>query len=49
MDQAVSFDFFIRLVRKYWRAIVSFTVVGLIVAAGLTFFVITPKWIEVNI
>ena len=44
MDQAVSFDFFIRLVRKYWRAIVSFTVVGLIVAAGLTFFVITPKY-----
>lgn len=32
------------LVRKYWRAIVSFTVVGLIVAAGLTFFVITPKY-----
>lgn len=44
MDQAVSFDFFIRLVRKYWRAIVSFTVVGLIVAAGLTVFVITPKY-----
>ncbi|RHF50908.1 polysaccharide biosynthesis protein [Lactiplantibacillus plantarum] len=44
MDQTVSFDFFIRLVRKYWRAIVSFTVVGLIVAAGLTFFVITPKY-----
>ena len=44
MDQAVSFDFFIRLVRKYWLAIVSFTVVGLIVAAGLTFFVITPKY-----
>ncbi|WP_102115992.1 YveK family protein [Lactiplantibacillus plantarum] len=44
MDQTVSFDFFIRLVRKYWRAIVSFTLVGLIVAAGLTFFVITPKY-----
>lgn len=44
MDQTVSFGFFIRLVRKYWRAIVSFTVVGLIVAAGLTFFVITPKY-----
>ncbi|MBU7553927.1 MULTISPECIES: YveK family protein [Lactiplantibacillus] len=44
MDQTVSFDFFIRLVREYWRAIVSFTVVGLIVAAGLTFFVITPKY-----
>ncbi|YAB14287.1 Wzz/FepE/Etk N-terminal domain-containing protein [Lactiplantibacillus plantarum] len=44
MDQAVSFDFFIRLVRKYWRAIIGFTVAGLIVAAGLTFFVITPKY-----
>lgn len=44
MDQAVNFDFFIRLIRKYWRAIVSFTLVGLIVAAGLTFFVITPKY-----
>ncbi|MCH7260700.1 Wzz/FepE/Etk N-terminal domain-containing protein, partial [Lactiplantibacillus sp. ME-2] len=44
MDQTVSFDFFIRLVRKYWLAIVSFTVVGLIVSAGLTFFVITPKY-----
>lgn len=44
MDQTVSFGFFIRLVRKYWLTIVSFTVVGLIVAAGLTFFVITPKY-----
>ncbi|MCA1341645.1 polysaccharide biosynthesis protein [Lactiplantibacillus pentosus] len=44
MDQAVNFDFFIRLVRKYWRAIIGFTVAGLIVAAGLTFFVITPKY-----
>lgn len=44
MDQTVSFGFFIQLVRKYWRAILSFTVVGLIVAAGLTFFVITPKY-----
>ncbi|WP_342394230.1 YveK family protein [Lactiplantibacillus pentosus] len=44
MDQTVSFDFFIRLVRKYWLTIVSFTVAGLIVAAGLTFFVITPKY-----
>ena len=43
MDQTVSFGFFIRLVRKYWLTIVSFTVVGLIVAAGLTFFVITTK------
>lgn len=43
MDQTVSFGFFIRLVRKYWLTIVSFTLVGLIVAAGLTFFVITPK------
>ncbi|WP_273712329.1 YveK family protein [Leuconostoc mesenteroides] len=44
MDQTVSFGFFIRLVHKYWLTIVSFTVVGLIVAAGLTFFVITPKY-----
>ncbi|WP_419398316.1 YveK family protein [Lactiplantibacillus plantarum] len=44
MDQTVSFVFFIRLVRKYWLTIVSFTVAGLIVAAGLTFFVITPKY-----
>lgn len=44
MDQTVSFGFFIRLVRKYWLTIVSFTVVGLIVAAGLTFFVITTKY-----
>lgn len=44
MDQTVSFGFFIRLVRKYWLTIVSFTVAGLIVAAGLTFFVITPKY-----
>ncbi|EQM53330.1 polysaccharide biosynthesis protein [Lactiplantibacillus plantarum EGD-AQ4] len=44
MDQAVSFDFFIRLVRKYWRSIIGFTVAGLLVAAGLTFFVITPKY-----
>ncbi|MEE6651162.1 YveK family protein [Limosilactobacillus pontis] len=44
MDQTVSFGFFIRLVRKYWLTIVSFTVAGLIVAAGVTFFVITPKY-----
>ncbi|WP_225422903.1 YveK family protein [Lactiplantibacillus garii] len=44
MDQAVNFDFFIRLVRKYWRAILGFTVAGVVIAAGLTFFVITPKY-----
>lgn len=44
MDQAVSFDFLIRLVRKYWRAIVGFTVLGMVVAVGLAFFVITPKY-----
>jgi len=44
MDQAVSFDFFIRLVRKYWRALIAWTVAGFLVAAGLTFFVITPQY-----
>ncbi|BDZ31343.1 Wzz/FepE/Etk N-terminal domain-containing protein [Lactiplantibacillus sp. WILCCON 0030] len=44
MDQAVSFDFFIRLVRKYWRALIAWTVAGFLVAAGITFFVITPQY-----
>ncbi|AVK60732.1 polysaccharide biosynthesis protein [Lactobacillus sp. CBA3605] len=44
MDQAVSFDFFIRLVRKYWRAIIAWTVAGVLVAAVMTFFVITPQY-----
>lgn len=44
MDQTMSLEVFIQLVRKYWRSIVSFTVMGLIVATGLTFFVITPKY-----
>lgn len=44
MDQAVSFDFILRLVRKYWRALTAWTVAGFLVAAGLTFFVITPQY-----
>ncbi|WP_137624784.1 YveK family protein [Lactiplantibacillus pingfangensis] len=44
MNQAVNFDFMIRLVRKYWRALIAWAVAGLLVAGILTFFVITPQY-----
>jgi len=44
MDQAVNFTFFIRFVRKYWRGILLWTIGGLLVAGGLAFYVVTPKY-----
>ncbi|CAJ1228417.1 YveK family protein [Lactiplantibacillus xiangfangensis] len=44
MDQAVNFDFLLRLLRKYWRAIVGFTLAGVIIAAGVVFLIVTPKY-----
>lgn len=44
MDQVVSFDFFIRIIRKQWRSIVAFTIGGLLVAFVITFFVIPPRY-----
>lgn len=44
MDQAVSFTFFIQLVRKYWRGIVLWTISGVLVASVLAYFVVTPKY-----
>lgn len=44
MEQAVNLDFFIRLIRKYWKAIIGFTVMGLVIAAGVTFFIMTPMY-----
>jgi len=44
MDQAVSFTFLIRLIRKYWRSIILWAVGGIIVAGGLAFFVVTPQY-----
>jgi len=44
MDQAVSFTFFVRLVRKYWRGIILWTIAGVLVAGSLAFFVVTPKY-----
>ena len=44
MDQAVSFTFFIQLVRKYWRGIVLWIISGVLVASVLAYFVVTPKY-----
>lgn len=44
MDQAVNLDFLIKLVRKYWLSIVVCTFVGILVAAGITFKIMKPRY-----
>ncbi|MFC6294689.1 YveK family protein [Lactiplantibacillus daoliensis] len=44
MDQAVNLDFLIKLVRKYWLSIVVCTFVGILVAAGITFKIMRPRY-----
>lgn len=44
MDQAVNFNFIVKLIDKYWRSILISTVTGLGLATIFTFFVTTPKY-----
>ncbi|MFB9769839.1 YveK family protein [Lactiplantibacillus modestisalitolerans] len=44
MEQVVNYEFFLRLVRKYWRALVACSVLGVVLAAIVTFGIMTPKY-----
>jgi len=44
MDQAVSLDFFVKLVRKYWCAIIFCTLTGILVASFITFRLMQPQY-----
>jgi len=44
MDQAVNLDFFVKLVRQYWRAIIICTLAGILVASFITFRLMKPQY-----
>jgi len=44
MNQEVGFEFLARLVHKYWQVIVGMMILGVMIAAGLTFFVMKPQY-----
>jgi len=44
MDQEISLSFYIRLIRKYWLGIVLWMAVGTLIAGGISYFAITPKY-----
>jgi len=44
MDQAVNLDFFVKLVRKYWRAIIFCTLTGILAASFITFRLMQPQF-----
>lgn len=44
MDQTVNLDFLIKLVQKYWRAILFCTLGGIVIATGITYTVMQPQY-----
>lgn len=44
METVVNFDFFMQLIKKNWQLLVGFAVAGVVLALGITFFVMTPKY-----
>lgn len=44
MDQTVNLDFLIKLVQRYWRAILFCTLGGIVIATGITYTVMRPQY-----
>jgi len=44
MDEAVNLEFWIKLSRKYWLLVVACTLIGIVIAALLTFKIMKPQY-----